>query len=47
MQSKLIKAKSIPLNYRKSNQERERERERESLLAICFAKRGLDRNKAT
>ena len=29
MQSKLIKAKSIPLNYRKSNQERERERERE------------------
>ena len=29
IQSKLIKAKSIPLNYRKSNQERERERERE------------------
>ena len=29
MQSKLIKAKSIPLNYRKSNQKRERERERE------------------
>ena len=29
MQSKLIKAKSIPLIYRKSNQERERERERE------------------
>ena len=28
MQSKLIKAKSIPLNYRKSNQEREREKER-------------------
>ena len=43
IQSKLIKAKSIPLNYRKSN----RERERESLLAICFAKSGSDRNGAT
>ena len=41
MQSKLIKAKSIPLNYRKSNQEIE------SLLVICFVKRGSDRNGAT
>ena len=43
MQSKLIKAKSIPLNYRKSNQEREREREREKERAyLQFALRRED-----